>query len=205
MDEFITQQCLSTIESYKTKPSYLEEHFGIEQGVLAGGYGYRQILELVQNAADAILEQSGNVGGHAKIAIFISAQHLYAANTGAPLTDHGIETLLGSHNSRKRANQIGRFGLVSNHYYDLAVESTSLAAMNTRQYPSECNFILSAVAKNFAQGLEGSMYLGCDSHGRLIQSPRGRTIQHFVNSAGLRPLFARTWIRLLAALATKSY
>src|SRR5207249_2940553 len=47
---------LSTGESGMNLPLSSKEHYGIEQTVLAGGYGYRQVLELVQNGADAILE-----------------------------------------------------------------------------------------------------------------------------------------------------
>lgn len=41
--------------SYEADPGLLKEHAGIEETVLAGGYGYRQVLELVQNGADALL------------------------------------------------------------------------------------------------------------------------------------------------------
>jgi hypothetical protein len=44
------------LRSYDADPGLLKEHFGIEETVLAGGYGYRQILELVQNGADALVE-----------------------------------------------------------------------------------------------------------------------------------------------------
>ncbi|MFI5459632.1 MAG: hypothetical protein ACHRXM_29765 [Isosphaerales bacterium] len=44
------------IRAYSECPADISEHFGIEQTVLAGGYEYRQILELVQNGADAILD-----------------------------------------------------------------------------------------------------------------------------------------------------
>ena len=41
---------------YKIKPELIREHSGTEQSVLSSGYRYRQIFEVVQNAADAILE-----------------------------------------------------------------------------------------------------------------------------------------------------
>lgn len=44
------------LRSYDADPGLLKEHFGIEETVLAGAYSYRQILELVQNGADALLE-----------------------------------------------------------------------------------------------------------------------------------------------------
>jgi hypothetical protein len=41
----------------------------------------------------------------------VTETHLYVGNTGAPLNKDGIIALLGAHSSRKRKNQIGRFGL----------------------------------------------------------------------------------------------
>ncbi len=101
-------------QSYAADPGSLKEHFGIEQTVLAGGYGYRQILELVQNGADAILEAreqgTPSVDGN-RIHVLLRNDHLYVANTGAPLSEDGLDSLLRSHSSSKCGNQIGRFGL----------------------------------------------------------------------------------------------
>ncbi len=104
----------ATIGAYEQRPGLIEEHYGIEQTVLAGGYGYRQILELMQNGADAILE--GHENGHADpdgnlIQVQVRDSYLYVANTGAPLDAEGVDALLSSHRSLKRGNQIGRFGL----------------------------------------------------------------------------------------------
>ena len=92
----------------------LKEHYGIEQTVLAGGYGYRQILELVQNGADAILEGQQHAVPPAngdRIHVLLRGSRVYVANTGAPLSEDGLDALLRSHSSPKRGNQIGRFGL----------------------------------------------------------------------------------------------
>lgn len=102
------------LQSYTADPGLLKEHHGIEQTVLAGGYGYRQILELVQNGADAILEaheQGTPPTDGNRIHVLLRGERLYVANTGAPLSEEGIDTLLRSHSSPKRGNQIGRFGL----------------------------------------------------------------------------------------------
>ena len=56
MKDFVLKLNLDTLGAYAHRKRLIEEHYGIEQTVLAGGYGYRQILELVQNGADAILE-----------------------------------------------------------------------------------------------------------------------------------------------------
>jgi superfamily II DNA or RNA helicase len=110
--EFIEAIVRQRLDAYRANPQDIVEHHGIELTVLAGGYGYRQVLELVQNAADAILE-----GHHpeqqepGRIEIVLDGAWLYAANTGVAFTEEGVSTLLHSHSSTKRGDQIGRFGL----------------------------------------------------------------------------------------------
>jgi len=102
------------LRSYEADPGLLKEHFGIEETVLAGGYGYRQILELVQNAADALLEASergDSLDSGGRIRVQVRGSRLYVANNGASLSEEGLDSLLRSHSSPKRGNQIGRFGL----------------------------------------------------------------------------------------------
>src|SRR2546422_2743566 len=106
----------SRLKAYEAdqKNGDIKEHFGIEEVVLAGGYGYRQVLELVQNGADAILEahEAGTEqSGPARIEGVVADSSLYVANTGAAFSPEGIDALLRSHSSPKRGNQIGRFGL----------------------------------------------------------------------------------------------
>lgn len=114
MSDLIAQLCQSKLRAYEADPGLLKEHFGIEQVVLAGGYGYRQVLELVQNGADAILEaqQDGPTqDDQPRIEVVLAESCLCVANTGAPFSEEGIDALLRSHSSPKRGNQIGRFGL----------------------------------------------------------------------------------------------
>lgn len=102
------------LAAYRVSPGDIREHAGIEETVLAGGYGYRQVLELVQNGADAILEANEQLERNqqpARIEVVLREQHLYVANTGAPLSEEGVVAFLQSHSSPKRGNQIGRFGL----------------------------------------------------------------------------------------------
>ncbi len=101
------------IEIYTKDPHYVREHFGIEEVVLGGGYAYRQVTELIQNAADAILEAEEASGKKTcgRIEVRLTDHHLYVANTGAPLSEEGVVALLHSHSSPKRQNQIGRFGI----------------------------------------------------------------------------------------------
>lgn len=102
------------LASYEADPGLLREHYGLEEAVLAGGYGYRQILELVQNGADAILEGHDSdlpAVGPNRVHVILGPSHLYVANSGAPLSEAGLDALLRAHSSPKRGNQIGRFGL----------------------------------------------------------------------------------------------
>ncbi len=102
------------LASYRARPRLIQEQFGTEQTVLAGGYGYCQIRELVQNGADALLEAQANgsvLDQGSRIYVRLCESRLYVANTGAPLDADGLDALLGSHSSPKRGNQIGRFGL----------------------------------------------------------------------------------------------
>lgn len=100
----------SRIEAYRLNLADISEHAGIEGTVLAGGYGYRQILELVQNGADAIVEAVPPTE-NPRIVVLLRGDRLYVANTGAPLSVEGVAALLQSHSSTKRGDQIGRFGL----------------------------------------------------------------------------------------------
>ena len=114
MRELIDQLRTRRLEAYANFKADIREHYGIEQTVQAGGYGYRQVLELVQNGADAILEahEDGlSVANGNRIHVVLRGGNLYVANTGAPLSEKGAEALLMSHSSSKRGNQIGRFGL----------------------------------------------------------------------------------------------
>ena len=69
------------------------------------------MFEVIQNAADAILEGAEQGDKNGRIVVRLTHSNLYVANTGAPLTKDGIVALLGANSSRKRKNQIGRFGL----------------------------------------------------------------------------------------------
>ena len=95
-----------SLQSYSAKPEWLEEHAHIEQAIAEGGYGHRQVYELVQNGADAMVHRAGG-----RIEVILTDTHLYCANEGDPIDRSGLEALLGSNMSRKRGDEIGRFGL----------------------------------------------------------------------------------------------
>jgi len=108
LSEFVQDECQKRLRAYEAQPRDAAEHFETENEVLSGGYAYRQLYELVQNAADAILE-AGEPRG--RIHVRLSPDRLEAANTGAALDEPGIVALLNARSSPKRGNQIGRFGI----------------------------------------------------------------------------------------------
>ncbi|MDH2430318.1 DEAD/DEAH box helicase family protein [Sphaerisporangium sp. TRM90804] len=106
VSQVVLEQSQRCIQSYQANPSLIEEHANIERSVTEGGYGHRQLFELIQNGAD---EMQGASDG--RIHVVLTPNTLYCANRGRPVTPQGAETILASHLSRKRGAEIGRFGL----------------------------------------------------------------------------------------------
>lgn len=104
--EHIRTQTRRRLEAYRGVPRDVEEHANIERSTAHGGYGRRQLYELVQNGADAMV---AGPGGH--IEVLLTGDILYVANHGEPIDADGIDAILASHVSRKRGAEIGRFGL----------------------------------------------------------------------------------------------
>jgi hypothetical protein len=98
-----SQRCL---DAYSANPLLVKEHANIERATAQGGYGRRQIYELVQNGADALI---GTESG--RIEVLLTESALYCANEGAPIDLDGLDAILSSHVSMKRGTEIGRFGL----------------------------------------------------------------------------------------------
>lgn len=106
MSRVVLERSDRCLRSYEANPALIEEHANIERSTTQGGYGHRQLYELVQNGADELQKQPG--GG---IQVVLTSDALYCANLGTPITPEGVETILASHLSRKRGTEIGRFGL----------------------------------------------------------------------------------------------
>ena len=106
--DFVQEECDRRLRAYAAQPRDAVEHFETENEVLSGGYAYRQLYELIQNAADAV-----TVAGDAKGRIYVrlTPDTLLAANSGEALDEDGIVALLNARSSAKRGNQIGRFGI----------------------------------------------------------------------------------------------
>ncbi len=95
------------LQTYRTDPGRVEQDANIERSIAEGAYAKRQLFELIQNAADAMQVDAGS----GRCEVILTDRCLYAANSGSPLSVTGVETLMATHRSGKRDDQIGRFGL----------------------------------------------------------------------------------------------
>jgi superfamily II DNA or RNA helicase len=102
----VREQSTNCLRAYEVNPSLVLEHANIERATAQGGYGRRQIYELVQNGADALMSTPGG-----RIHVLLTDTNLYCANEGRAVDTDGVMALLSSHISLKRGNEIGRFGL----------------------------------------------------------------------------------------------
>ncbi len=93
------------LAAYTANPSLVDEHAGQERETAAGGYGRRQIFELIQNAADQLEGEEG------RIQVVLTERALYCANSGRPFKESGLKSILHAYLSDKDDEQIGRFGL----------------------------------------------------------------------------------------------
>jgi hypothetical protein len=97
--------CAETLAAYREAHRFVLEHANMERAAVEGGYGRRQLYELIQNGADELLHARG------RIEVVLTDDALYCANEGNPLSVDGVGALLSSHLSPKRGVEIGRFGL----------------------------------------------------------------------------------------------
>jgi superfamily II DNA or RNA helicase len=101
----VEQYSRETLGAYREAPRFVEEHANLERAAVEGGYGRRQLFELVQNGADELVESAG------RVEVLLTEDALYCANEGRALSVTGVGALLSSHLSSKRGVEIGRFGL----------------------------------------------------------------------------------------------
>ncbi|MFJ2892687.1 DEAD/DEAH box helicase [Streptomyces sp. NPDC087305] len=102
----VLEQSARVLQTYSVDPGLVAEHANGERRITQGGYGDRQLFELVQNAADEIASEPGG-----RVHVVLTETHLYCANEGSPVTAEGAETILRMSMSKKRGGQIGRFGV----------------------------------------------------------------------------------------------
>ncbi|MBX9391495.1 sacsin N-terminal ATP-binding-like domain-containing protein [Streptomonospora nanhaiensis] len=92
-------------------PARFREDANAEEDFALGGYRDRVVVELAQNAADAALR----AGAPGRLRLELRGDRLTAANTGAPLTAAGVESLSTLRASAKRDESApgatGRFGV----------------------------------------------------------------------------------------------
>ncbi len=108
LGKYIAKESKNTLDAYKHQPKLVDEHANHEEDTARGGYAHRQLVELVQNSADALAGKSD--GG--RIAIRLTKEYLYCGDDGEPINQDGVKALMFSHLSPKRGtDEIGRFGL----------------------------------------------------------------------------------------------
>ena len=108
LGKFIVEESENTLASYCAQSKLVVEHANHERDTAHGGYAHRQLFELAQNSADALL---GAPKGKS-ILIRLTADFLYCADDGTPIDERGVEGLMFSHMSSKQGTgAIGRFGL----------------------------------------------------------------------------------------------
>ena len=104
---YIRQESQKSLDSYRSQPNLVAEHANTEEDTARGGYANRQLVELVQNSADALSKSDGE-----HIWVRLTPTHLYCADNGRPIDRDGARALLFSHlSSRRGTSEIGRFGL----------------------------------------------------------------------------------------------
>ncbi len=101
----------AAIGAYQANPNLIVEHANLEQSIRVGGYANRTLLELVQNAADAVAVSTGGTRGRVEIVLDRGRGILYCANEGSPFDTGGLTALMHAHLSAKHGEEIGRFGL----------------------------------------------------------------------------------------------
>lgn len=111
----VEDQFERAIASYRANPHLVAEHVGLEESIRRGGYATRSLLELVQNAADAMSgtkeDGAGTHPGRVELVLDPDSRTLYCANAGRPFSKTGLVTLAQAYMSNKRGDEIGRFGL----------------------------------------------------------------------------------------------
>lgn len=101
----VTAQSDDCLGVYRRDHRRVDEDLATEISTAEGGYGRKQLYELVQNGADAMRGQPG------RIEIELTEDVLYVANQGEPFDENGIHGLMAARLSNKREDEIGRFGL----------------------------------------------------------------------------------------------
>lgn len=95
-ERWIAERLDDAEKGYRSKPDLLKHDANAEKSI-ARDYANRELLELVQNAADAAAEQ----GGDGRVRIEIRPDGFCVANTGMPFRAGGVRSLMTAHLSDK--------------------------------------------------------------------------------------------------------
>ena len=107
LGEFIVNETENSLNSYREQPLLITEHANGEDSTVYGGYANRQLFELVQNSADALLHAPNGK----TILVRLTEDFLYCADDGMPVDEDGITGLMFARMLNKQSGAIGRFGL----------------------------------------------------------------------------------------------
>lgn len=107
MRAYIEERQATALRTYENDPDLLIEHVRQEDSFRTGGYGTRQINELIQNAVDAV----GASGATGAVELRLADGVLYCANEGIGFSRDGVRAVTYAFLSTKRGDEIGRFGL----------------------------------------------------------------------------------------------
>lgn len=107
LQDHISERQSKALRVYEEDHDLLVEHVRQEDSFKSGGYGTRQIPELLQNAVDA-LAAGGSTG---MVEFRLADGALYCANEGAGFDADGLTAVTYAFLSSKRGDEIGRFGL----------------------------------------------------------------------------------------------
>lgn len=107
LQDHISERQSKALRVYEEDHDLLVEHVRQEDSFKSGGYGTRQIPELLQNAVDALA--AGGAPGMVEFRLADGA--LYCANEGAGFDTDGLTAVTYAFLSSKRGDEIGRFGL----------------------------------------------------------------------------------------------
>lgn len=113
LEEEVGQQFERNVLAYRAQPNLVAEHANLEESIRTGGYANRTLLELVQNAADAMVGADADAPGAGRVEIVLDVKNavLYCANAGRPFSASGLTAISMAYLSGKRGDEIGRFGL----------------------------------------------------------------------------------------------
>ncbi|MEO6712580.1 MAG: hypothetical protein ABIM89_04020 [Mycobacteriales bacterium] len=107
-DPFGTQEIRARVlDAWSASPTRFREDANTEEDYAHRAYADRLVYEIAQNAADA----AATAGVPGRVRFVLTPQALYAANTGAPLTAAGVESLSHLRASTKAEGSVGRFGV----------------------------------------------------------------------------------------------